>query len=112
VSGVRRLRVVDEEYRAELAEAELACVNPPPRYPRGALHIPGEVARFLAERTTPGRGARSAELYGAWRQWCDAERFWAGSHKAFSMAVERAGHKKARDQRGVYWADLELREAA
>jgi putative DNA primase/helicase len=68
------------------------------------------LGRFLDQRclTGPHFHVRSAELFAAWCQWCQAEGEEAGTHTAFSAALLKAGFGKRRSSGGYVWDGLGL----
>jgi putative DNA primase/helicase len=68
------------------------------------------LGRFLGQRclTGPHFHVRSAELFAAWCQWCQAEGEEAGTHTAFSAALLKAGFGKRRSSGGYVWDGLGL----
>ena len=65
---------------------------------------------WLSERCEPVRTAweRSLALFEDWSRWARQNGEEAGSHKAFSEALERH-HRKKRDNKGPYFLGLRLR---
>ena len=71
------------------------------------------LGRFLEARCLVGASysCRSAQLYGAWQQWCHAEGVAPSTQTAFAAAVQRRGHDKRRTANGVVWQGLGLLDA-
>ncbi len=115
-----RDRLRDEELPGILAWALEGCAA----WQRGGLGMPrivreatesylaeqDVVGSWLSERCEPVRTARarSLALFEDWSRWARQNGEEAGSHKAFSEALERH-HPRKRDNGGAYFLGLRLR---
>jgi putative DNA primase/helicase len=68
------------------------------------------LARFIAEKclTGPHWYCHSSDLFAAWQRWCAAENVEAGTHTAFSTAVEARGFDKHKSHGRQKWTGIAL----
>ena len=70
------------------------------------------LARWIAERAEQKEGfsESSTDLWNDWKAWADSTGEFAGKQKAFSIALEGRGYRKARTNQGFRFFGIVLRK--